>query len=213
MVLSFYGLPLNIIRDVYLTARSFITRLRALVRYHNATRDMDRRYPNATEEELAAMSDRTCIICRDELIAVPNNQNNPEQQQAQAPNNAPNANAPAPQDGPNVTPKKLPCGHIFHFQCLRSWLERQQSCPTWLVIYQCGFPLSMNRKTFLPMLTSMTFPAAVLYWRLVRQTEMLLQQVNGALVRPVSSNLITLRLKVRPHLVNNNRRKITGWVG
>ena len=69
VVLTFYGLPLNIIRDVYLTARSFITRLRALIRYHNATRDMDRRYPNATEEELAAMSDRTCIICREEMIA------------------------------------------------------------------------------------------------------------------------------------------------
>jgi E3 ubiquitin-protein ligase synoviolin len=25
----------------------------------------------------------------------------------------------------------LPCGHIFHFHCLRSWLERQQTCPTW----------------------------------------------------------------------------------
>ena len=33
-----------------------------------------------------------------------------------------------------MTPKKLPCGHIFHFQCLRSWLERQQSCPTWFVL-------------------------------------------------------------------------------
>lgn len=27
-------------------------------------------------------------------------------------------------------PKKLPCGHILHFGCLRSWLERQQVCPT-----------------------------------------------------------------------------------
>eukprot|EP00850_Spirogloea_muscicola_P011611 SM000072S21245 [mRNA] locus=s72:622373:625433:- [translate_table: standard] len=26
--------------------------------------------------------------------------------------------------------KKLPCGHMFHVQCLRSWLERQQTCPT-----------------------------------------------------------------------------------
>ena len=64
IILTFYGLPLNIIRDVFVTARSFITRLRALVRYHNATRDMDRRYPDATEAELAEMSDRTCIICR-----------------------------------------------------------------------------------------------------------------------------------------------------
>ncbi|KAJ3574657.1 hypothetical protein NP233_g1625 [Leucocoprinus birnbaumii] len=111
IIITFYGLPLNLIRDVYITARSFITRLRALHRYQTATRNMDQRYPNATEAELAATSDRTCIICREEM-ALPD--------QSQAPAN----------DGPNVTPKKLPCGHIFHFYCLRSWLERQQSCPT-----------------------------------------------------------------------------------
>ncbi|CRK96225.1 CLUMA_CG009652, isoform A [Clunio marinus] len=26
--------------------------------------------------------------------------------------------------------KKLPCGHIFHTLCLRSWFQRQQTCPT-----------------------------------------------------------------------------------
>ncbi len=26
--------------------------------------------------------------------------------------------------------KKLPCGHIFHTHCLRSWFQRQQTCPT-----------------------------------------------------------------------------------
>ncbi|KAJ9510901.1 hypothetical protein QJQ45_027686, partial [Haematococcus lacustris] len=26
--------------------------------------------------------------------------------------------------------KKLMCGHVFHLHCLRSWLERQQNCPT-----------------------------------------------------------------------------------
>ncbi|KAI0768646.1 hypothetical protein BD413DRAFT_715661, partial [Trametes elegans] len=117
IILTFYGLPLNIIRDVFVTARSFITRLRALVRYHNATRDMDRRYPDASEPELADMSDRTCIICREEMHARAPPQPNPNGDQHQP-------------DGPNMTPKKLPCGHIFHFQCLRSWLERQQSCPT-----------------------------------------------------------------------------------
>lgn len=29
-----------------------------------------------------------------------------------------------------VAAKKLPCGHLFHVHCLRSWLERQQTCPT-----------------------------------------------------------------------------------
>ncbi|PNH00765.1 E3 ubiquitin-protein ligase, partial [Tetrabaena socialis] len=26
--------------------------------------------------------------------------------------------------------KRLHCGHVFHLHCLRSWLERQQNCPT-----------------------------------------------------------------------------------
>ncbi|EGN99524.1 hypothetical protein SERLA73DRAFT_52227 [Serpula lacrymans var. lacrymans S7.3] len=122
LIITFYGLPLNIVRDVYLTARSFITRLRALHRYQAATRNMDQRYPDATDEEMAAMSDRTCIICREEMVLRGPPENGP--------GGVPSA-TPGPSDGPNTTPKKLPCGHIFHFYCLRSWLERQQSCPTW----------------------------------------------------------------------------------
>lgn len=29
-----------------------------------------------------------------------------------------------------VASKKLPCNHIFHTSCLRSWFQRQQTCPT-----------------------------------------------------------------------------------
>ncbi|GLT44803.1 hypothetical protein SLA2020_186800 [Shorea laevis] len=29
-----------------------------------------------------------------------------------------------------ITAKKLLCGHLFHIHCLRSWLERQHTCPT-----------------------------------------------------------------------------------
>ena len=68
LIITFYGLPLNIVRDVYITARSFITRLRALQRYQTATRNMDQRYPDASEEEMTAMNDRTCIICREEMV-------------------------------------------------------------------------------------------------------------------------------------------------
>lgn len=28
------------------------------------------------------------------------------------------------------TARKLPCGHLFHNSCLRSWLEQDTSCPT-----------------------------------------------------------------------------------
>nr|XP_046908940.1 E3 ubiquitin-protein ligase synoviolin B-like [Dermatophagoides farinae] len=30
----------------------------------------------------------------------------------------------------NGSCKKLPCNHIFHISCLRSWFQRQQTCPT-----------------------------------------------------------------------------------
>lgn len=119
LIVAFYGLPLNIIRDVYLTGKSFITRLRALFRYQAATRNMEERYPDATEQEMRVMTDRTCIICREEMSIQVNASTDTQ------------PGLPAAHDGPNITPKKLPCGHIFHFYCLRSWLERQQSCPTW----------------------------------------------------------------------------------
>lgn len=31
---------------------------------------------------------------------------------------------------PNGNAKRLPCNHIFHVACLRSWFQRQQTCPT-----------------------------------------------------------------------------------
>ncbi|KAK8058709.1 hypothetical protein PG994_009157 [Apiospora phragmitis] len=106
VLMMFYGLPIHIMRDLFMTTRSFLKRLSALIRYRKALQDMDK-YPDATEEELGR--ENTCIICREDM---------------------------RPWD-PTVSgaiersrPKKLPCGHILHFGCLKSWLERQQVCPT-----------------------------------------------------------------------------------
>ena len=127
IVMTYFGLPLNIIRDVYMTGVSFYTRFRDLLRYRAATKDMETKYPDATEAELAVMSDRTCIICREDMSS------NAPRIHAQPPEVALGPNG-LPQPGQTLglrdPPKKLPCGHVFHFQCLRSWLERQQSCPT-----------------------------------------------------------------------------------
>ncbi|KAI8627723.1 hypothetical protein F5Y19DRAFT_465643 [Xylariaceae sp. FL1651] len=106
ILMMFYGLPIHIMRDLFMTARSFVKRLGALMRYRKALQDMNK-YPDATEEDLGR--EDTCIICREEM---------------------------RPWD-PSVVgaversrPKKLPCGHILHFGCLKGWLERQQVCPT-----------------------------------------------------------------------------------
>ncbi|KAM0246976.1 hypothetical protein ACHAP5_004425 [Fusarium lateritium] len=117
MLLAFYGLPIHIMRDLFMTARDFIKRLGALMRYRKAIQEMNR-YPDATQEELGR--EDTCIICREEMRPW-----DPE-------------NNPGAMD--RIRPKKLPCGHILHLGCLKSWLERQQVCPT------CRSPVTLSEN-------------------------------------------------------------------
>ena len=114
ILLVFYGLPIHIMRDVFLTMRSFFKRISDFIKYRTATRDMNARYPDATAEEIG--TEGVCIICREEM--------RPYQAAAEGQQQQPNPVAE------RSRPKKLPCGHVLHFACLRSWLERQQVCPT-----------------------------------------------------------------------------------
>lgn len=96
-------LPFSAIRSMTLLGFSIFKKLRVLYLYRAATYNMDQKYPRLSSDELAVLSDPTCIICREELSAV-NDQ--------------------------RYIARRLACGHVFHHRCLQSWLERQQSCPT-----------------------------------------------------------------------------------
>src|ERR1700730_1856326 len=108
IILTFYGLPIHIMRDLFLTARSFIKRLTAFLRYRKATHDMNERYPDATVEEI--QREDTCIICREEMR--PWSVTNP----AEPPDPAPLAGLPAaPPAAPPVAfvaapPEPVPVG-------------------------------------------------------------------------------------------------------
>lgn len=124
ILLVFYGLPIHIMRDLFMTARSFLKRLTAFLRYRRATRDMNQKYEDATVEDI--QREDTCIICREEMR--PWSVTNPQAPPV-APGDLPPAR-PAATVNERTRPKKLPCGHILHLGCLKSWLERQQVCPT-----------------------------------------------------------------------------------
>ncbi|KAI0396163.1 hypothetical protein F5Y17DRAFT_420642 [Xylariaceae sp. FL0594] len=117
VVTAFYGLPIHIMRDLFMTARSFVKRLGALLRYRKALSDINR-YPDATQEDLAR--EDTCIICREEMRPW---------------------DPASPGAVERSRPKKLPCGHILHYGCLKGWLERQQVCPT------CRSPVVVDNPT------------------------------------------------------------------
>ena len=64
LICTYYGLPLHIMRDLYLTCRSFKTRVTDFLRYRAITANMNERFPDATEEarsrrDLGAISARS----------------------------------------------------------------------------------------------------------------------------------------------------------
>ncbi|CAG7853977.1 SubName: Full=Related to HRD1-involved in degradation of Hmg2p {ECO:0000313/EMBL:CCA67181.1} [Serendipita indica DSM 11827] len=124
-LMSIYdSIPVYAIRDVYVAGSLFFSRSLAFIRYKRAMRALDV-FPTPTYQELASKSDNTCIVCREELHVPP-----PTPVQGASPI-APTAQPTEPvEESSNGPPKKLPCGHIFHLNCLRSWFERQLTCPT-----------------------------------------------------------------------------------
>lgn len=103
IMLKIHSFPLFAIRPMYLALRSFKKSLNDVVQSRRAIRNLNIMYPDVTAEQLSQYSDTICIICREEMTST-----NDDQQQI----------------------KKLPCDHIFHKNCLRSWFQRQQTCPT-----------------------------------------------------------------------------------
>ena len=93
LVFVYYGLPIHIVREMGHSFYVLQKNARSFVKYLHLTRNLDQRFPDATEEELREAGD--CLICREALT-----------------------------EG-----KKLGCNHIFHLECLRMWLQHQQSCP------------------------------------------------------------------------------------
>ena len=101
LVFVYYGMPIHIIREVWVSFHAFQKHLYSFIKYLKLTQNLDRGFENANAEELAAAGD--CLICREAM-----------------------------EKG-----KKLPCSHVFHLECLRMWLQHQQSCPLCRLVKYC----------------------------------------------------------------------------
>jgi E3 ubiquitin-protein ligase synoviolin len=93
LIFVYYGLPIHIVREVWMSFMVFQQRLMSFIKYIRLTRKLDERLEDATEAEIQAAG--SCLICREAMSRG----------------------------------KKLSCSHVFHVDCLRMWLQHQQSCP------------------------------------------------------------------------------------
>ena len=62
-----YGLPIHIVREVWMAFFTFQKRLSSFIKYMRLTANLDTRFPNATPEEMQAAGD--CLICREPMEA------------------------------------------------------------------------------------------------------------------------------------------------
>jgi E3 ubiquitin-protein ligase synoviolin len=66
VVLTYYGLPINLFREVYMSFQSLKSRLLAFAKYRKLMASMNR-FENIFNEEELDQVGRTCIICRDDM--------------------------------------------------------------------------------------------------------------------------------------------------
>ena len=100
IVFTYYGMPINIFREVYVSYQQLRQRLTSFANYRRLTANMNERFEAVQSDEELDELGRTCIICRDGM------------------------------DARGGCKKLPGCGHCFHGHCLREWLVQQQSCPT-----------------------------------------------------------------------------------
>ncbi|GMM28427.1 E3 ubiquitin-protein ligase [Martiniozyma asiatica (nom. inval.)] len=94
-------MPVNLAGDMFFATLSFVKSISAIFRIYKSHKKLNDALTNPSIEELEGND--LCIVCRDDMGIE--------------------------SSSPNAVPKKLYCGHILHFGCLKSWLERSDLCP------------------------------------------------------------------------------------
>lgn len=95
--------PLNLLNEIFRSFYGLSKSVGSLYRLIKNAMKLNNSLGYPTAEEL--QDDEICIICRDDMVF-------------------------GGTGTARSVPRKLPCGHILHDGCIRSWLEMSNACPT-----------------------------------------------------------------------------------
>jgi E3 ubiquitin-protein ligase synoviolin len=133
LIFACYGLPLHIVRDLYFTFRNFRQKLADFLRYRKVMGQLETLEP--ATEQVRARSRASAPTRRAAPTPAPGLTRSAPRLARRAAACAQDLEYDATciicREEVTVTScKKLRCAHLFHSHCLRSWLQRQQTCPT-----------------------------------------------------------------------------------
>ncbi|SCW01518.1 LAFE_0E01420g1_1 [Lachancea fermentati] len=100
-----FQMPVMIVKDVIWDIVALFQSIKSVWKTWKNNRQLDQKLPDVTEGQLEATENKMCIVCMDDMLP-------PQEAQVS-----------------NQKPKRLPCGHFLHLGCLKSWMERSQTCP------------------------------------------------------------------------------------
>lgn len=100
-----FSMPLMIAKDIIWDGIALFHTGKSVWRTWKSNRQIDEKLPDVTEAQLNASEDKMCIVCMEDMLP------------------------PSEATSAKHKPKKLPCNHCLHLGCLKSWMERSQTCP------------------------------------------------------------------------------------
>ena len=66
VIYAYYGMPMNLIRKMFVTTRNLYRTVRNFLNYRRLAANLDSKFPNATDDDI--LQDPTCSICYDDML-------------------------------------------------------------------------------------------------------------------------------------------------
>lgn len=128
-VLLLLRLQLVLIKDIIWDIVALYKGTTELYKIFKNNSQLDDKLPNIDVYDLVE-HDNVCIVCMDDLVHIPSNKCvSVDDKEAIAKGKTPLEQSDIDSIKRTKKPKKLPCGHMLHLQCIKNWMERSQTCP------------------------------------------------------------------------------------
>jgi len=150
IIFTYYGMPIHIVRELWVSYTNLRRCWQQYRKYRKLMLGLQERFPDATDAEMRSAGPAgTPLPAPVAATAEPGSGAGPGEEEEGTPQELSLGDYDECiicRDALAPGCKKLPCGHIFHLDCLRMWLHEKQDCPTCRAEIPVDAPLPDRRR-------------------------------------------------------------------